>query len=197
MDLDIVFFALLISIVTGILIGMVPALKYSRANLSGSLREASTTLTESRGKRRWRDGLIICEIGLTTILLVASALAVKSLIRLTNTNVGLRIENLLTVRMRLPESKYPTRASQINFLAQLLAKVNELPNVENTAVSDAPLLGGSITETTFTIDDSHSNSLENRAEVQSVSPKFFESMGGVIPQAEISLRATRSEHSLR
>lgn len=180
MDLDIVFFALLISIVTGILIGMVPALKYSRANLSGSLREASTTLTESRGKRRWRDGLIICEIGLTTILLVASALAVKSLIRLTNTNVGLRIENLLTVRMRLPESKYPTRASQINFLAQLLAKVNELPNVENTAVSDAPLLGGSITETTFTIDDSHSNSLENRAEVQSVSPKFFESMGGVI-----------------
>lgn len=180
MDLSIVFFAFLISIVTGILIGMVPALKHSRANLSGSLREASTTFTESRGKRRWRDGLIVCEIGLTTILLVASALAVKSLIRLTNTNVGLRIENLLTVRMRLPESKYPTRASQINFLAQLLAKVNELPNVENTAVSDAPLLGGSITETTFTIDDSHSNSLENRAEVQSVSPKFFESMGGVI-----------------
>jgi putative ABC transport system permease protein len=180
MDLSVVFFALIISIVTGILIGMVPALKYSRANLSGSLKEAATTFTESGRQRRWRDGLVICEIGLTTILLVASALAVKSLIRLTNTNVGLRTENILTVRMRLSESKYPTRASQINFLAQLLEKLDGLPNVENTAVSDAPLLGGSITETTFTIDNSRSNSIENRAEVQSVSPKFFESMGGLI-----------------
>jgi putative ABC transport system permease protein len=150
-NLPVLLFTLAVSLVTGIIFGLVPALEASRLNLSESLKESSRGNVGGTRGRRVRDALVIAEIGLALVLLVGAGLMVRSFMRLQAVNPGFDAKNLLTMRVMLPSTKYPDAGRQVQFFRQAVERISTLPGVRSaSAVSALPFadLGAA---TSFTI----------------------------------------------
>ncbi len=139
LDAGVLAFALVLSILSGILCGMAPALYGSRTDLQQSLKEGDRGSTQGRGEHL-RRGLVAVEVAVTLVLLVGAGLLIKSLSNLHQVDVGFRTDNLLTYHVTLPRAKYQSPASRIGFYQQLLTRMRGLPGVQNAgAISRLPL----------------------------------------------------------
>ena len=127
-------FSLIISLLTGIGFGLVPAWQNSSVVLQDALAENSRTYAGGRS-RRLRSGLIIAEVALSLVLLLSAGLLLKSFSRLINSDPGFRAKNVLTLRLRLPDEKYPAVAQCIAFLREASRRVRALPGVQVTSVA--------------------------------------------------------------
>src|SRR5262245_13530187 len=137
-------FTVLLSLATGMLFGLAPALQISRLDLNEALREGGRSGGASGGRHRLRRVLVVTEVALSLILLIGAALMIKSLHRLMNLNPGFNRENLLTMQLALPQAKYAADHQVSGFYRQLIENVRGLPGVLSaTAVSPLPLSGGS------------------------------------------------------
>lgn len=133
-------FALAISLVTGLVSGLAPALGASKVDLNESLKEGSRGLTGSRGHNRFRSALVVVEVALALVLLSGAGLMIKSFLLLTQVNSGLQPENVLTVDFSLQSSRYSHTATRAASFQQILHRVQELPGVDSAAVvADIPL----------------------------------------------------------
>jgi predicted permease len=129
-----------ISIVTGLLFGLVPALQGARGDLNEPLKEGTARATMSVGGRRTRSALVVSEVALALLLLVGAALLIESLSRLENVQPGFNAQNILTFQMSLPESKYTTREQASLVYHQILQRLDALPGVDSAAiVTNLPL----------------------------------------------------------
>jgi len=132
-DLTVLGFTLGLSVLTGLLFGMMPAWRASDARVGETLKEGSGRTTAGRGWRRLHSGLAVSQIGLSLILLIGATLLVRSLIALESVDLGCRPENVLAVQIRLPEAKY-TETAQFNaFFRTLLERLQALPRVRSAA----------------------------------------------------------------
>ena len=144
MNLPIACFAIGATFATVLIFGLLPAIYASRSDLTAQM--GSTSRGTPRHLERKRGLLIAIEVGLASILLVASGLLGESFLRLQSTPTGLRVDHLLTMRLTLPKSHYPTNASQNNFFDHVLARVRDLPGVLAAGeISDTPLKGNNPT----------------------------------------------------
>jgi putative ABC transport system permease protein len=144
MDASVAVFALAITVATALVFGLAPAMHVSRANLSVQI--GSGVRGTPRNVERKRGLLISIEVGLASILLIGAGLVGESMIRLLSTPTGLRPDHLLTVRLTLSHSQYPTNAAQIAFFDQVLARVWNLPGILAAGeISDTPLEGNNPT----------------------------------------------------
>lgn len=135
-------FTLLVSLATGLIFGLFPALQASRLNLNEPLKESGRGITESRRRNRLRSGLVVSEIALSLILLVDAGLLIRSFIRLNSEPPGYETSHLLAVDLGLPGAKYNDTRTQAAFLDDLLARLTHLPGIESVgAVSALPLSG--------------------------------------------------------
>jgi putative ABC transport system permease protein len=135
-------FTLVLSLVTGILFGLGPALASSRVNLNESLNEGARGLQTSRRGRRWLSALVVSEIALALVLMVGAGLLLKSFHRLLAVDPGIQPENLLTMQLWLPESKYKEDFQVAAFHQQTLERVRTLPGVRAaSAINFLPLSG--------------------------------------------------------
>ena len=142
-DPQVLVFTLLISLVTGLLFGLAPALIVSKLNLNETLKEGGRSSAEGAGGRRLRNGLAIAEIALSLILLVGAGLLIRSFLRLQDVNPGFNPSNLLAAELSLPTAKYAENPQVVNFYDQLLARIAEQPGVRSTALTTSlPLAGG-------------------------------------------------------
>jgi predicted permease len=140
-DARVLGFTVLLSTVAGALFGLAPALQVSRLKLNDALKEGGLSGTMSGG-RRLRPALVVSELSLCLILLIGVSLMVKSLYRLLNLDAGFNRENLLTMRISLPEMKYGSDQQVAAFYQQLLEGVRGVPGVVSaTAVRPLPLSG--------------------------------------------------------
>jgi putative ABC transport system permease protein len=141
-DSRVLIFTVLVSLVTGLVFGLAPALQSSRLNLQESLKEGGkTSAAPARG--RLRNLLVVAEIALALVLLVGAGLMLKSLVRLLSVDPGFNADNLLTMRVLLPIAKYPENAQVATFHQQLIERVESLPGVKGVgSVNILPLLGG-------------------------------------------------------
>ncbi len=136
-------FTVLLSLATGMLFGLAPAIQISRLNLSDTLKEGGRVGAAIGGSHRLRPVLVVTEVALSLILLIGAALMIKSLHRLMNLNAGFNRENLLTMQLALPQAKYAADHQVSGFYRQLIENVRGLPGVLSaTAVSPLPLGGG-------------------------------------------------------
>ena len=144
-DFRVLFFALGVSILVGILFGLAPALQVSRSHLVEGLKAASQNVLGSSGSRKaLRDGLVVAEIALSLALLVGAGLLLRTFARMRNADVGVERQGLLTVGLSLPAARYPKAAQSRAFLDNLLARVRNTPGVTSAALSSMiPLEGGS------------------------------------------------------
>jgi putative ABC transport system permease protein len=151
-NLTVLAFTLCVSLLTGVAFGVVPAVETSRLNLSESLKESSRGNVGGGRAGRVRGALVVVEIGLSLVLLVGAGLMVRSFLRLQAVDPGFDASNLLTMRVMLPETRYPEPGKQIEFFRRAAERIRTLPGVRDVgAVSALPFadLGAA---TSFTVE---------------------------------------------
>ncbi|HEX5706976.1 MAG TPA: ABC transporter permease [Pyrinomonadaceae bacterium] len=141
-------FTLLVSLLTGLVFGLAPALQTSGSNLNETLKEGGRDSAAGVRGGGVRGLLVITEVALALILLIGAGLLLNSFLRLRRVDPGFRADNLLTMSIVLPQTKYPDYARRAAFYDELVARVEALPGVKSAAVANwIPLVlqGDSIT----------------------------------------------------
>ena len=126
-------FTLAVSLMTGIIFGLAPALQASRPNLNETLKESGRSATGSAGHRRMRSLLVVSEIALSLVLLVGAGLLMRSFLKLQAVNPGFNPQNVLTMQISLRGPNYQKEAPVIAFYDQLLDQIKALPGVQSVA----------------------------------------------------------------
>jgi predicted permease len=138
-------FTLAISVLTAVLFGLTPAIEASRGELNDSLKEAGRVSATGRGRGYLRDGIVLTEVALALILLVAAGLLIRSFLRLMNVDPGFSAQNVLTLNISLPDSRYSSARSMIAFEQQALDRLSVLPGVKSVGgVFGLPLGNGAV-----------------------------------------------------
>jgi len=142
-----------VSILTGIIFGLAPALHISRLNLNDSLKDGGKSESgQASGSRRLRNALVVSEIALAVVLLASAGLLIRSFVRLQQVDRGFATDNILTMVIRLPEARYPQDPQLVQFFSQALERVRQLPTVRSAGmVNFLPLYGGLGSNTGFKI----------------------------------------------
>jgi putative ABC transport system permease protein len=140
LDWRVLGFTLGVSVLTGIVFGLVPALHLSKTELTESLKEGRSSGAGAR-KNRVRGVLVVAELAIAVVLLVGAGLLIQSLWRLQHVNPGLQPQNILTFNVSLPEVRYPSE-KQVRFYHDLVERMRSLPGVQSaSAVLPLPLSG--------------------------------------------------------
>ncbi|HTV53968.1 MAG TPA: ABC transporter permease, partial [Terriglobia bacterium] len=175
-DSRVLGFTLLVSLVTGVLFGLVPIVGASKPHLNESLKAGDRSLAHSTPGDRTRRLLVIGEVALAMILLVGAGLLVQSLLGLLEVNPGFDPSKTLTFSLSLPDASYPP-AKQAAFFRSLLSRINVLPGVRSdAAISPLPLSGDSrganfeIQGQPLTIKE------EPNANLRVITPDYFRTM---------------------
>jgi len=132
---SVLLFTLTVALGTGILFGLVPALRASQPNLHESLKESGRSVSGGRKNRRLRDVLIIAEFGLALALLAGASLTIRALAHLHQVDLGFHPNHLLSLKVPLEGPQYLTPQRQAEFFERLLSRVETLPGIEAASVS--------------------------------------------------------------
>jgi putative ABC transport system permease protein len=141
MDAGVLCFGLGLSLITGVFIGLAPALQWSKRDANESLKEGGRGLASGMRGRRLRNVLTVFEMALALMLLVGAALLINSFRQLRSINPGFSAERVLTSEISLPFSKYPDGKQRIFFFQQLLERVQSLPGVKSAGATLTMPLG--------------------------------------------------------
>ena len=140
LDAWVLGFTLVVTLMTGVIFGLAPALQSSSPNLNETLKEAGRGTTS--GRHRLRNGLVVVEVALALMLLICSGLMIRSFIRLQRVNPGFNPDNALAVNIALPGRKYPNSDNHLAFYTQLLDRISGLPGVVAVGASQSlPIQG--------------------------------------------------------
>jgi putative ABC transport system permease protein len=131
LNLPVLGFTLVVSLLTGIIFGLAPALEASKLNLNETLNEAGKSGMGSPRSRRLRNSLVVAEIALALVLLVGAGLMIKSFARLQAVDPGFDPGNLLTMRVLLPAAKYKDESQSVAFFRQAVQRIGALPGVSS------------------------------------------------------------------
>ena len=136
-----VLFTLGLSLVTGILFGLAPALQISRSALTESLKEGGRGSTGGRAAYLLRSWLVVSEVALSLLLLIGAGLLIRSFVRLLSQNLGFNPSNVLTAQIQLPMNHYSGVQAQ-NFYQQALDRVRAIPGVKSASAVDFLMFSG-------------------------------------------------------
>jgi len=167
-----------LSLATGMLFGLVPALQASRPDLHEELKGgAGSSLSPSKARRLASDTLVVAEVALSLLLLVGAGLLLKDFVRLRSVDVGVRADGVWTGAVQLPDARYKEQTQQVEFARSLLEKARRIPGVDSVALADhLPLEGGS--NGYIKVRGRPTQSMSGPlVETHSVSPDYFRAMG--------------------
>ncbi|HEV8486356.1 MAG TPA: ABC transporter permease [Blastocatellia bacterium] len=184
-DLRVLAFTMATSVVTAVLFGLVPALHASKVNLNESLKEGGRSSAEGARGGRIRSVLVVSEVVLSFALLAGASLMVRSFMRLQQVDPGFNTNNLATMAISCPSSRYPDNAKVIAFYKNVVDRVAASPGVESAAVSSAlPLGGGGFYLGRVFLIEGHPEppaGPDHPAQWNVIGPGFFETEGiGII-----------------
>jgi predicted permease len=177
-DPSVLLFTLAISLLTGVIAGLVPAFRATKTNLNDSLKQGLGRTDADSGGTRIRSVLVVSEVALSLVLLIGAGLMIRSLSRLRSVDPGMDSSNVLTLSLALPETKYSQPAQRINFYDQLFQRVRALPGVESAGGIDSlPLDGGGSTQP-IAIEGHPAVPMAEQPEVavRIVEPGFFQTL---------------------
>src|SRR5256714_2972089 len=184
LDVNVLLFAVGISLITGIVLGLVPALHASRSDPIDSLKDSSRGST-GRQAGRLRAGLLVAEVALSLVLVVGAVLLVDSFRRLQNVAPGFRSEGITTFFVGLPPGSYPDVERQALFFQNAIEKIKALPGVTNAAAgSNLPASDNGNTRSPAAVEGRPLPPVSDRTIVvrSTISPGFLETLGVPIKQ---------------
>jgi putative ABC transport system permease protein len=177
-DGRVLIFTLGISLLTGLIFGLIPALHSSKLNINEALKEGGRSSTTGGARGRLRSVLVVSELALALVLLIGAGLLIKSLFLLRDVKTGFNPENLLTMRLELPEARYKEIPKQMQFRNSLIEAVNSLPGAQGALISELPLSGYRLNHN-FVIEGrpALAPGTEPDIETRSVTRDYFQTMG--------------------
>ena len=179
LDLRVLLFAFGLTLLTGILFGLAPALGPSRQNLVKSLRDGSHRTGSNSATQKIRNSLLVSQIALALVLVVAAGLLTRTFYRLLAVDPGFRPAHSLTFELSLPTTKYPDQSRIVSFYQEVLRRLQALPGVQATGVTEIIPLDGATESTAIRFSNGPRTSLLNipMANYTMVSPGYFAAVG--------------------
>ena len=193
MDYHVFTYLVLISVGTGVLFGLAPALRLSRLDVNTALKDGGRG-SSGGGRVKYLSGLlVVTEMALAVVLLVGAGLMIRSFLSMYRTTTGININNVLTMRLQLPEAKYAKNEDLVSFHDRLHARLLALPGVETVSIASTLPTGGSMNfpfemEGAPPVDEKRRQSLAavvisadyfDAAEVRALRGRFFTDSDGV------------------
>jgi putative ABC transport system permease protein len=177
-DARVMAFTLGVSVITGLLFGLAPALQTSRTNLQETLKDGSRSGTSDMAGRTVRRALVVAEVALSLTLLVGAGLLIRSVAKLQGVDPGFEPKNVLTFNLALPAVKYQSDTSQILFTNQLLPQLNAIPGVRAAGVTSVLPFSGGWSTSTLKVDGIVIPEGQNGpwGDIRVVSPRYFEAL---------------------
>jgi putative ABC transport system permease protein len=170
-------FMLAISILAGVLFGLLPAIQASKPDFNETLKQGGRGAAESLGRNRTRSILVISEITLSLVLLIGASLLIKSFLRLVSTDPGFNPDKIIAMRVSLPRSRYSQAHQRTTFFKQLVDRVKELPGVQSVATTTNLPLSGTNMAFRFSIEGRSAPPTEILlAQYHAISPDYFRTM---------------------
>jgi predicted permease len=179
-------FAVLASLLTTLLVGMVPALQLSRLSLDGGLRASARGTTDAPQTRRLRQTLVVAEIAVALVLLIGAGLLIRSVDRLKGTPLGFQPEQVLTAKIGLYGEKYNSLPRYTAFVDRLLNELHGRPGIGSAGVTSSVPFGGGYTVRQVGLEAS-----EGRPAIEGVQTAWRVIGGDYFPTVGIPLRAGR------
>ena len=181
LDYAVLAYVIAISIGTGLLFGLTPALRLSKLDVNTALKEGGRGSTGGRRGKQLSASLLIGEMALAVVLLAGAGVMMRSFLNVYTADVGANTENVLTMFLALPEGKYSRAESQIAFFERLTTRVQALPGVESAAIAWRPPTSGSLSlpyelAGAPPVDEGRRPTLSALV----VSPASFNTLGGAV-----------------
>jgi putative ABC transport system permease protein len=179
LDTRVLLFAVGVSVLTGWLFGLVPALQLVKPDLQSFLKEGARGSGEGARWNRVRGGFVIAQVALSLLLLVSAGLLIRSFDKLLKVNVGFKPEQLLTLEYRLPRSKYRETPALWNFHRQVMDRIQEVPGVQSVAlVRGLPFSGNGGTVQIILPDrELPAKGMEPEVMFNTATSNYFETIG--------------------
>jgi predicted permease len=180
LSLPVLGFTIALSILTGLAMGIYPALQSSRADLVDALKEGGRGSSGSVRQQRFRKILVGSQAALSVTLLAGAALLITSFVRLSSQNIGFRPENLWIGLVTLPLPQYSDPAERQHFVEKTLAALHAIPTFQSATISgDIPLLAGAGNATLYSRPDGEILPVDKRATAPShdAAPDYFKTWG--------------------
>ncbi len=180
-DVRILLFTLALSVVTGLIFGLVPALQASRFDLNASLKDGTRGTTAGAGQNRLRSLLVVSEVAMALVLLIGAALLMKSFMRLLDVAPGFNPDNVLTLEIQLADlepSRYAREEERTKFFQQLMDRLEAVPGVEKAGGVLSLPLSGAFESTDLILEGQESTPDAQRPEADYtvVTPNYFETL---------------------
>src|SRR5258705_2478763 len=178
-DANVLGFTLLVSVLTGVLFGLAPAVRTMKLNLSESLKEGGRSGSEGAHRNRTRSVLVVIESAIAVVLLIGAGLLVRSLLRLQDTSPGFDARNVLTMGVNLPRDKYDKPEKAASFFAELESRVAGLPGVEAVGLISELPLSGQLNDMPYTVEGRPPVSIEQAFDddFRRVNTNYFKALG--------------------
>ncbi|HVN03491.1 MAG TPA: ABC transporter permease [Bryobacteraceae bacterium] len=191
-DVRVLAFTFAISMFTGLLFGLIPAWKSSRTDLNTTLKLAAGRSESAGGSHRIRGFLLVSEVALAVLLCVSAGLLLRSFVRLMGVNPGVRIANVLTLNLSLPDVKYNTPVKRANFYKDLIERLEALPGVRAAGATlflplRVSILSFRVGVNSFAIEGHPAPrpGQEPQADYRMVTPGYFDAMGIALRQGRL------------
>src|SRR5215204_6318905 len=196
LDYKVFGFALLCSLLTGVLFGTVPAWLASRADVNLALRENSRGSTAGRSQHRLRHTLIVGEVAFAMVLLAAAGLFLGGLRRFINSDPGWQVDGLVTAQMGLRGEKYTTDKQRVVFLTELENGLRALPGVEHVAIGESHPVFGFNSSSSFLVEGRPEPPPEKYPEIfqESVNGDYFATLGARLQQGRTFNAGDTADH---
>jgi len=178
LDQRVLWFTLGISMASGVIFGLVPAIAASRMDLAESLKESGRASSAGPARQRLRATLVIAEVALGVALLISAGLLARSFARLLQVHPGFNPNNVLTIRMSLPRSAYPGNQQVAGFYNSVIERISALPGVEHAAAAYQPPFTPGGDNSIFSIRNyqAQPDQPPPHADYLYVTPGYFETM---------------------
>jgi predicted permease len=173
-----VAFTVAMTLLTGIIFGLAPALQASKADLNDALKDGGRGSGEGGRRNKLRSALVIAEVAMSLVLLVGAGLLAQSFMRLLNVTAGFNPERVMTLDLLMSGKKYPDKVQQTTFLQNLLQRASALPGVEAVGVVNPLPLNGNFDAYSFEISGRApaTPNQQPAADRRVISPDYFRAM---------------------
>jgi len=160
-DMQIFGYVFAISLLAGVLFGLLPALESSKANLISAIKEESTRFLALTGKNRLRDGLIAVQVAICLVLMINGGLLLRSSIRTLRMDTGYETKHVLSLEVNFPDGFGYTREKEVSEVRALEESLRSLPSVESVSIGRSPA-GGGLRSATVTLEGEHPSAENSR-----------------------------------